>query len=103
MMMFQDSELLPLKTLRLHMVYPTFIYKNLFVLKTLLTISGNYTNLYEIHRTKSTRYGTNSFRYQAAKLWNSLPEEARKITSFNHFKQFIKTWNGASCKCSLCK
>ena len=62
-----------------------------------------YTDLLEIPRTKSTRYGTNSFRYQAAILWNSLPEEARKITSFNHFKQLIKTWNSASCKCSLCK
>ena len=62
-----------------------------------------YSNLLEIPRTKSTRYGTNSFRFQAAKLWNSLPEEARKITSFNNFKNFIKTWNGASCKCSLCK
>ena len=62
-----------------------------------------YTNLLDIPRTKSTRYGTNSFRYQAAKLWNFLPEEARKITSFNQFKSFIKTWNGASCQCSVCK
>ena len=42
-----------------------------------------YTKLLELPRTKTTRYGTNSFTYQAAKLWNALPEEARKITSFN--------------------
>ena len=40
-----------------------------------------YTKLLEKPRTKSARYGTNSFRFQAANLWNSLPEDARKITS----------------------
>ena len=57
-----------------------------------------YSHLPEIARTKSTRYGTNSFRYQAAKLWNSLPElpDDRKVTSLNDFKLFIKSWNGAS-------
>ena len=62
-----------------------------------------YTKLLDLPRTKTTRYGTNSFNYQAALLWNALPEEARKITSFNTFKHFIKFWNGTVCKCALCK
>ena len=62
-----------------------------------------YSNLFEIARTKSTRYGTNSFRYQAAKLWNSLPDGARIVTSFNNFKHFIKAWNSVFCKCASCK
>ena len=45
-----------------------------------------YTNLLNLPRPKSTMFGTNSFRFQAAKLWNSLPEEARKISDFNFFR-----------------
>ena len=62
-----------------------------------------YTNLLDIPRVRSTKYGNDSFSFQAAKLWNDLPEEARKITSFNTFKHFIRNWNGVSCKCSMCK
>ena len=62
-----------------------------------------YTNLLDLPRPKSTRYGTNSFRFQAAKLWNSLPEEARRITDFNSFKSFIKGWSGTQCGCALCR
>ena len=81
---------------------PTYL-KEFLCFKDASSYNFRYKNLLKIPRTKSTRYGTNSFRHQAAKLWNSLPEEARKTTSFSHYKQFIKTWNGASCKCSLCK
>ena len=50
--------------------------------------------LLDLPRPKSYRFDTNSFRFQAAKLWTALPEEARKITDFNSFKSFIKGWNG---------
>ena len=33
---------------------------------------------------KSTRFCLNSFRYQAAKPWNALPDDARKITDLTH-------------------
>ena len=62
-----------------------------------------YTNLLDLPRPKSSRYGTHSFRFQVAKLWNSLPEEARKITDFISFKSFIKRWNGTRCGCALCR
>ena len=42
-----------------------------------------YTNLLDIPRVRSTKYGNNSFGFQAAKPWNDLPEKARKITSFD--------------------
>ena len=79
---------------------PTYL-KDFICFKVSSSYNFRYTNLLEIPRTNNTMYGTNSFRHQAAKYWNSLPEEARIITSFNHFKQFIKTWNGASCNFSL--
>lgn len=62
-----------------------------------------YSNLLDLPSVRTTQYGLNSFSYQAAKLWNALPDEARKIASFNSFKQFVKTWNGISCKCAMCK
>ena len=57
---------------------------------------GDYNSSFALRAVelKSYRFGTNSFRFQAAKLWTSLPEEARKITDFNSFKSFIKGWNG---------
>ena len=48
-------------------------------------------------------FGINSFRYQAAKLRNALPEETRKITDFNTFKAFIGDWGGADCRCVICR
>ena len=62
-----------------------------------------YTNLLELPRPKSTRFGRNSFRFQAAKLWNSLPEQARKITDFDSFRTFIKGWGVTLCRCALCR
>ena len=80
---------------------PTYLKH--FITQKASSYSFRYTNLLNLPRVRSSRYGTNSFSFQAAKLWNSLPEEARKITSFNAFKRFIKGWNGVSCKCNMCK
>ena len=78
-------------------------YLQTFVCKKESTYTFRYTNLLDLPRPRSTRFGINSFRYQAAKLWNALPEEARKITDFNTFKAFIGGWSGAECRCAMCK
>jgi hypothetical protein len=54
-------------------------------------------------RVRTTRYGLNSFRYNAAQIWNELPNHFRQETSLEHFKNIIHTWNGSSCQCSACK
>ena len=43
------------------------------------TYSFRYTNTAEIHQVRTTRYGYNSFRirFEAAKLWNKLPQTFR--------------------------
>ena len=56
----------------------------------MMWLNCRYTNLLELPRPKSTRFGSNSFSFQAVKHWNSLPEEARKITDFDSFRAFIK-------------
>ena len=44
-----------------------------------------------------------SFRYEAAHIWNSLPNELWKSVDFKEFERLIRTWEGTSCKCSMCK
>jgi hypothetical protein len=54
-------------------------------------------------RVRTTRCGLNSFRYNAAQIWNELPNPFRQETSLEHFKNIIHTWNGSSCQCSACR
>ena len=54
------------------------------------------------HRVRTSTYGKNSFEYAAAVLWNDLPDDFRKISNFNQFKNILKSWNGNVCKCSAC-
>ena len=62
-----------------------------------------YSNTADIPRVRTTRYGLQSFRYTAPKIWNSLPNEVRSYTSLNQFKSFINTWSGPTCKCTSCR
>ena len=67
----------------------------------------NYSNMklfrdLDIPRVRTSTYGKNSFKYAAAVLWNDLPDDFRKISNFNQFKNILKSWNGNVCKCSVC-
>ena len=61
------------------------------------------TNVLNVPRVKTTRFGIHSFKYQAAKIWNSLPEGTRCSITLPQFRTQIKTWYGPQCKCSACK
>ena len=65
--------------------------------------SFRYTNTAVLPQVRTTTYGLKSFRFSAAKLWNSLPNEFRSITSFNQFKNVISGWNGDICHCAACQ
>ena len=67
-----------------------------FIVKKDTSYRFRYTNLLGLPRPKSTRFGINSFRCQAAKLWNALPDDSRKITDFDSFRAFIKDWGGSN-------
>ena len=47
------------------------------------------------------KYGTNSFAYQGAKLWNSI-ENNVKTLEFKDFKRHISGWIPDNCECSVC-
>lgn len=64
--------------------------------------SFRYCNTTDLPQVRTTRYGLNSFRYTAAKLWNELPDHFRLETNFNQFSKLISTWSGSACHCSAC-
>ncbi len=36
------------------------------------------------------------------KIWNILPNDLKKCTSINSFKEMIKKWKGPKCQCPMC-
>ena len=48
--------------------------------------SFRYTNILDVPRVRTERYGKNSFRYSSVKIWNELPAHIRVVSSrFNDF------------------
>lgn len=48
-------------------------------------------------------YGKRNFQYEAAQLWNSLPQHVRIAENFGTFKHYISLWDGGACACSVCR
>lgn len=78
-------------------------YLNDFITEKQNVYTFRYNRILEIPRTKTVRYGSNSFKSLAASVWNSLPDHLRTCTSLNSFKNLIRQWNGQSCRCAICK
>ena len=57
-----------------------------------------------IPRVNTTRYGKKSFRFNAAQIWNELPNHCRQETSLEQFRKLIQTWDpgNSSCQCCAC-
>ena len=36
-------------------------------------------------------------------VWNSLPNDIRKVEDFKEFRRLVNTWSGSLCKCPMCK
>lgn len=64
-----------------------------------------YDNILKVPAVRTTRYGQNSFRLEAARVWNSLPNDIRRVENFKEFGRLISTWTDAKCKCncSICR
>ena len=56
----------------------------------------------DVPRVNTTRYGLRSFRSEAARVWNSLPNEVRLVESYPQFRRMVHAWDGSGCKCPLC-
>jgi hypothetical protein len=73
--------------------------KSPLLLQNLVTIKNNiynfrHINTADIPRPRTTKYGKNSFRYETARLWNTLTSEVRNMSSFDQFKNYISDWCG---------
>ena len=47
--------------------------------------------------------GQNSISYFGSVIWNSIPFEIRKASSYQIFRSEIKQWRRTNCLCRLCK
>ena len=64
--------------------------------------SFRYENTVKISTVRTVAYGQRSFRFDSARVWNSLPNEFRTKMSFREFKGLIRTWVGPRCNCAMC-
>ena len=55
-----------------------------------------------VPRVRTTRYGTRSFRFEAARIWNSVTDEIRFAESVPQFRRLLRAWDGLGCGCPVC-
>lgn len=72
-------------------MYPRYL-KELFVFRN-SSYSLRGKNILTLPIPRTTNYGLECIRYQAAKIWNSLSDSMRTMTSFKDFKKAIKEMN----------
>ena len=53
-------------------------------------------------KTRTIKYGLNSFRYEAAYIWNKLPAEYKACEDLAEFQRNIEIWSGPPCNCRYC-
>ena len=68
--------------------YPGYL-KELFVFRN-CSYSLRGKNILTLPIPRTTNYGLECIGYQAAKIWNSLPDSMRTMTSFKDFKKAVK-------------
>ena len=56
----------------------------------------------EVLRVNTIRYGLRSFRSEAPRFWNSLPNNMRLAESYPQFRRLLQNWNGFGGKCPVC-
>jgi hypothetical protein len=66
------------------------VHLNDFIHKRESAYSFRYKHILTTPNTRTVTYGTHSFRTLAAKVWNSLPENARETVCFKDLKCLSK-------------
>ena len=93
-----------IKTLAIQ-IFKTVNELNLNFMKTIFTSKTN-SRVRPFHllvKNRNTeKYGSKSLMVLGPKIWNTLPENVKKETSFSKFKEYIKSWSGPTCKCKMC-
>ena len=50
----------------------------------------------------TTTFGLNTLRYEAAKIWNMIPEHIKAADDVHNFKSMVNMWSGPECHCGNC-
>ena len=79
------------------------VLSDLISLRQNSTYNFRYNKFLQVLKFEQVILVRNSFRYAAAVLWNSFPDEFRRVNNFGQFKSLIANWNGQDCKCHLCR
>ena len=58
---------------------------------------------WEIEKTRTVLYGSETVRYQGPKIWDIIPDNIKNSSSPQEFKSKLKTWKPEDCACRLCK
>ena len=66
------------------------------------TYNFRYENTAKVPTVRTTAYRQRSFRFEATRVWNSLPNEMRTAQSFPEFRRLVRTWIGPRCGCAVC-
>ncbi|XP_069133195.1 uncharacterized protein [Argopecten irradians] len=72
------------------------------LLSSYLTSRSQQDRKADIKRANTVKYGHKSFSFEAARVWNSLPNEFRRVENFSEFKRLIHTWDDQICQCAIC-
>ena len=70
-----------------HSNYPVSLKELLNLRQTKYSLRGKY--ILQIPKANTTTYGLKSWRYQAAKLWNSLPDTVRAAENYGMFSNSV--------------
>ena len=54
-------------------------------------------------RGNQVKFSEKILRVLGPKIWNRLPPHVKYAENLPAFKRLIKTWDGVSCKCNLCR
>ena len=65
------------------------VLSDLVKLRNCTSYNFGYNNILLVSQVRTSKYGKNSFKYAAAALWNSFPDDFRKVSNFNLFKSLI--------------
>ena len=57
----------------------------------------------DIPRVIQVSFGNKSIRSFGPKIWNSLPPHIKSCENLETFKRVIKSWDGITCNCRVCK
>ena len=80
---------------------PTFM-KNIFTERN-IPYSLRSENHLRLPKVKTTTHGIENIQYRGCHLWSSLPREIKDSNTLAEFKRKIKSWEGNTCICRLCK